>query len=114
MKIVDMRIATIVCDSQVAATCFIVPPNAFYNDFGSVALNLDKCKAIPESVLKSPNGFSVPDGYRFAYNATLIDTISGTTSTTMSCIGASSDITVVKITPPLRAGDAVGVLFTSE
>ena len=114
MKIVDMRIATIVCSSQVATTCFIVPPNAYYNDSGSVALNLDKCKVMPESVLRSPNGFSVPDGYRFAYDATLNDTISGTTSTPMYCIGASSEITVVKITPPLRAGAAVGVLFTTD
>lgn len=114
MKIVDMRTATVVGESQVTATCFLVPPNAFYNDYGSVALDLDMCKAIPQSVLTSVGGVSVPDGYRFAYDGTLIDTISGTTVSTMSCFGASSQISMVKITPPLRAGDAVGVLFVSE
>lgn len=114
MKIVDKRTATIVCESQVAATCFLVPPNAFYNDFGSIALDLDMCKVIPQSVLTSIGGVSVPDGYRFAYNSVLNGTISGTTSSAMTCSSTKFDITAVLITPPLRAGDAVGVVFTTE
>lgn len=114
MKIVDMRTATIVCNAEVQATCFIVPPNAFYNDFGIPALDLYACKAIPQSVLTSASGFTVPDGYRFAYDSALNGTISGTTTTDMNCTGGLTDPAAVKITPPLRAGDAVGVAFRAN